>query len=55
VVLLPPCLHVHAHPLDPCHRLEVHVPHLEMGVAQFFRKKVDLVPFVPVVALHMLP
>jgi hypothetical protein len=33
VLLLPPFFLVLVLPLDPCHRLKVPVPHLELGVA----------------------
>jgi hypothetical protein len=52
---LPPCLLVHTLPLYPFHRLEVPIPHLEMGVVPLLRKKVDLVLVVPEVAHHILP
>jgi hypothetical protein len=55
VVLLIPCLLVHALPLDPCHRLEVPLPHLELGVAPLLRKKVDPILVVLVLAHHLLP
>ena len=54
VLLLPPCLLIRLLSSDPCHCHEVHVPHLDLGVAPSLRKKVDLVPFVvPVVAHHL--
>ena len=40
-------------PLDPCHCLEVLVPHLYMELAPSLRKKVDLILDVPVVARHL--
>jgi hypothetical protein len=40
-------------PLDPSPHLEVLVHCLELGDAPLSRKKVDLVPIVPVVA-HLL-
>jgi hypothetical protein len=56
VLLPPPCLIVHVLPIDPCHRLEVPVPHLDLGVAPSLRKKVDLIPFIfPMVAHHLSP
>jgi hypothetical protein len=56
VLLLPPCLLVHVLPLDPCHCLEVSVPHIDLGVAPSLRKKVDLVPSaVPMVTHHLSP
>jgi hypothetical protein len=42
-------------PLDPCLHLEVHVPHLELGVVPLLRKMVDSVLVVPMVAHHLLP
>jgi hypothetical protein len=41
-------------PLDPCHRLSVLVPHLELGVAPLWRKKVDLALVVPMVVHRLL-
>jgi hypothetical protein len=55
VVLLPICLFLHVFPLDSCLHLEVHIHHLELGVAQLLRKMVDPVLIVPVVARHLLP
>jgi hypothetical protein len=55
VVLLPTCRFLHVLTLDPCLLLELHVPHDELGVAPLLRKKVDLVPVVPVVAHHLSP
>jgi hypothetical protein len=52
-VLLPPYPFLHVLPLDPCLHLEVPVPHLDLGDAPVFRKMVDLVLVVPVVA-HLL-
>jgi hypothetical protein len=40
-------------PLDPCHRLDVLVYHLELGATPLLRKKVDLALVVLVVA-HLL-
>jgi hypothetical protein len=54
VLLRPPCLLVHALPLDPCHHLEVHVTHLDLEVVPSFMKKVDLAFVVPVVAHRLL-
>jgi hypothetical protein len=42
-------------PLDPCHCLEVLVPHLYMELAPSLRKKVDLVIVVHVVEHHLSP
>ena len=55
VVLLPLYPFLHVLPLDSCLHLEVHVPHLELGVAPILRKMVDLYLFVIVVAHHLLP
>jgi hypothetical protein len=55
VLLLPPYLLVLTLPLDPCHCLEVPVPHLELGVAPSSRKKVDLALVVPTVAHRLSP
>jgi hypothetical protein len=52
VVLLSTCRFLHGLPLDPCLILEVHVPHVELGVAPLLRKRVDLVPMV---AHHLSP
>ena len=53
MVLLPPSLVLPMLPLDPAPLLEVPVHRLELGDAPLSRKKVDLVPVVPVVA-HLL-
>jgi hypothetical protein len=53
MVLLPPCPFLHVLPLEPCLHLEVHVLHLELGVASLLRKRVALVPVVPMVAHHL--
>jgi hypothetical protein len=53
VVRLLPCLLVHALPLDPCYHLKAPIPHLDLGVAPSFKKKVNLVLFVHAVA-HLL-
>ena len=53
--LLLPYLVLHVFPLDPALHLEVHVPHLELGDAPMWRKKVDLTFVVPAVAHHLLP
>jgi hypothetical protein len=53
VVLLPLYLFHHVLPLDSCLHLEVHVPHLELGVAPVFRKMVDLDLVVDAVAHHL--
>jgi hypothetical protein len=42
-------------PLDPVPLLEVPIHRLELGDAPVSRKKVDLVPAVPVVAHHLSP
>jgi hypothetical protein len=55
VLLLPPCLFVHALPLDLCHCLEVPVPHIDLEVAPLLRKKVDLVLIVPKVTHQLSP
>jgi hypothetical protein len=55
VVLLPPILLVLVRPLDPCRRLEVSVPHHELGVAPSLRKKVDLALVVPAVTHCLSP
>jgi hypothetical protein len=49
VHLLPPCLLVHALPLDQFNHLEVHVLHLERGVAPLLRKTFDIELVVPMV------
>jgi hypothetical protein len=53
VVFLPPYSVLPVLPLDPAPRLEVPIHHLELGDAPLSRKKVDLVPVVPVVT-HLL-
>jgi hypothetical protein len=53
VVLLPPLLVLLVLPLDHAPLLEVPVHHLVLGDALVLRKKVDLVPVVPMVA-HLL-
>jgi hypothetical protein len=55
VVLLPPSLDLPVLPLDPSLLLEVLVHRLELGDAPVSRKKVDLVPIVPMVAHHLSP
>jgi hypothetical protein len=45
---------LHVLPLDSCLHLEVHVPHLELGVALLLRK-VDLVLVAPMVTHHLSP
>jgi hypothetical protein len=55
VVLLPLYHFLHVLPLDPCLHLEVHVPHLELGIASVLRKMVDHVLVVPEVTHHLLP
>jgi hypothetical protein len=53
ILLPPPFLLVRVLHLDPCHRLEALVSHLELGVLPSLRKKVDLILDVPVVARHL--
>jgi hypothetical protein len=56
VVLLPPLCHfVLVLPIDPCNRLEVHISHLELGVAPSLRMKVDLALVVPMAAHSLSP
>jgi hypothetical protein len=55
LLLPPPFIFVLVLPLDPCHRLEVPVPHLELGFALLSRKKVDPVLGVPKIAHRLLP
>jgi hypothetical protein len=55
VVLLPPSLVLLVLPLDHAPLLEVPVHYLGLGDAPASRKKVDLVPIVPVVAHHQSP
>jgi hypothetical protein len=55
VLLPPPFLLVLVLPLDPCHRLDVPVPHLELRVAPLLRKKVDLALVVSMVAHRISP
>ena len=54
VLLPPPFLFVLVLHLDPCHRLDVPVPYLELGVAPSLRKKVDLVLGVPTFTHRLL-
>jgi hypothetical protein len=55
VVLLPPSLDLPVLPLEPALLLEVPVHQLELRDGPVSRKKVDLVPIVPVVAHHLSP
>jgi hypothetical protein len=55
MVLLPHCLLVHAPPLDPCHCLDILVPHLDLEVMPLLRKRFDLVIVVPAVTHHLSP
>jgi hypothetical protein len=42
-------------PLETAPLLEVPVHRLELGVAPSYRKRVDLIPVITVVAHHLLP
>jgi hypothetical protein len=53
VPFLRPCPFFLVLPLDSYHHLEVHVPHLELGVAPSSRKKVDLALVFPAVTHHL--
>jgi hypothetical protein len=53
VVLLPPLLVLPMLPLDPDPPLGVPVHRLGLGDAPLSRKRVDLVPVVPMVAHHL--
>jgi hypothetical protein len=55
VVLLPPSFVLLVLPLDPVPLLEVPIHRLELEDAPLWRKMVDLVPVVPVVAHHQSP
>ena len=50
MTLLPPYPILHVLPLDPALLHEVPIHHLELGDAPWLRKKVDLVPVVPMVS-----
>jgi hypothetical protein len=54
-LLPPPFPIVLVLPLDPCHRLDVLVPHLEFRATPLWRKKVDLALVVPVVTHRLSP
>jgi hypothetical protein len=56
VVLLPPPFPpILMLPFDPCHHLDVLVPHLELEVALVLSKKVDLTFVFTVVAHRLSP
>jgi hypothetical protein len=55
VLIPPPFLLILVLPFDPCRCIEVHVPHIKLGIAPPLRKKVDLVLDVPVVSHRLSP